>query len=115
MSEQTRKDTGLIPEEINIEEHKASLTPDGRHELGIFPPVHLQHYSQLFAGQLAAKLSEVLLEEGVDPETVSLTETIAATSLVQQITGVIDFGYAARVLEERASLPVLDQDPRYYG
>lgn len=110
---ETRNDDGLLPHGISRDKLQASLTEDGRHEAGIFPPIYLAHFSQRFAEEAAQQVVATLQEEGISAETTDLVRIVAPYGLLNIIKGAIDFGYAARVLEEQADLPPFESNPRF--
>ena|SRR3989338_8161522 len=106
-------DNGLRPDVISQDDLEKSLHEEGRSELDIYPPVHIQHYGQMFGGELADEARDAMSKLGVD---VDLADKIAArlatTVGLKHFINAMDFGYAQRVLEERAGLPELTSSQR---
>lgn len=108
-------DKGERPDAISQYDLELSLREEGREQLAIYPPAHIQHHCQTLAGELADDAKEAIKKMGVDEELAERIATRIATSVgLKHFVGAMDFGYAQRVLEERAGLPELTQSHRLH-
>lgn len=99
MSEQ-EKNRDLTDENL-----RGALTSEGRLEQGIISPRYLGHFGQTQARLLGGVAEDLMIQNGVEPEVAKRVRTRFVTLGLGEITSVSEFGYAARVLEERAGLP----------
>ncbi len=106
-------DDGGQPDAIKLDDVERSLHEAGRTELGIHPPVHIQHYGQILGGELADEAKIALSKMGIDDDFANrIVNRIATVVGFRHFVNAMDFGYAQRVLEERAGLPELTESHR---